>query len=87
MATKRTLDRRGLGSGVPPGAARRWSRFPVERIGPFADAIATGAPVRVDDVAPTDLPADFAISSWWVAPLSVGGPGAGRRGAGTGRRW
>lgn len=80
------LDERGhavsplvsVGSGVPRSdVARRWSRFPVERIGPFADAIAGGVPVRVDDIAavdvPTDLPADFQMSSAWVAPLSAGG--------------
>lgn len=67
-----------VGSCVPsPDIARRWSRFPIARIGPFADVLATGAEVRVDDVAaadvPPDLAADFEISSVWLAPLSVGG--------------
>jgi diguanylate cyclase (GGDEF)-like protein len=84
------LDERGLavsplvsvGSRVPrPNVARRWSRFPLARIGPFADAIAGGAPVRVDDVASVDVPAelisDFEISSVWVAPLTLGGQALG----------
>jgi diguanylate cyclase (GGDEF)-like protein len=84
------LDERGravsplvsVGSRVPrTDVARRWSRFPLERIGPFADAIAGGAPVRVDDVAAVDVPAelisDFEIASVWVAPLSLGGPALG----------
>lgn len=67
-----------VGSRVPsPDVARRWSRFPITRIGPFADVIATGASVSVDDVAtadvPPDLATDFEISSVWLAPLSVGG--------------
>lgn len=67
-----------VGSCVPsPDVARRWSRFPIDRIGPFADVLTTGASLRVDDVAdvdvPPDLAADFGISSVWLAPLSVGG--------------
>lgn len=79
------LDERGgavspllsVGSRLPRNdVARRWSRFPLSRIGPFADAIAADAPVRVVDVAavdvPADLAADFEISSAWVAPLILG---------------
>ena len=79
------LDERGLavspllsvGSRRPgTDVARRWSRFPLDRIGPFADAIASGTPVRVDDVAavdtPGDLAPDFEISSVWVAPVALG---------------
>lgn len=71
-----------VGSRVPrPDVARRWARFPLARIGPFADAIAGGAPVRVDDAAAVDVPAelisDLEISSVWVAPLSLGGQALG----------
>lgn len=66
---------------VRTDVAGRWSRLPVERIGPFAHAIASGVPVRVDDVAAVEVPAelisDFEIASVWVAPLSVGGPALG----------
>jgi len=84
------LDERGLtispllsvGSRVPHNElARRWSRYPLARIGPFADAIASGAPVSVDDVAAVDVPAelaaDFEISSVWAAPLDLGGQALG----------
>ena len=67
-----------VGTRVPrPEVARRWSRLPIDRIGPFVDVIATGAPVSVDDIAAADVPPDLAtdleISSVWMAPLSVGG--------------
>jgi len=71
-----------VGARVPrTDVARRWSRFPLVRIGPFADAIGGGAPVRVDDVAAVDVPAeliaDFEIASAWAAPLSLGGQALG----------
>ncbi|WP_229022974.1 diguanylate cyclase domain-containing protein [Actinomarinicola tropica] len=67
-----------VGPSAPASnVARRWSRYPLEHIGPFRDAVSTRAPVLLRDLAAADVPPglgeDFAITSAWTTALEVGG--------------